>query len=120
MERKCWNPKCSHNAIFEMAVITEDEQAIIRHYFCSTECYLIFHEQHWQKKWTSRINFCRSCKAPIVWMLTSNGKKMPVDANSVIARDEPAFARFYEPKAGHISHFATCPQSKEWRQNEKT
>lgn len=39
---------------------------------------------------------CRSCHEIIYWITTSNGKKMPVNADGV-------------------SHFATCPHSGAWR-----
>ncbi len=40
---------------------------------------------------------CRSCLAQIAWVTTPAGKRMPVDP----ATDE--------------SHFASCPQAKNWR-----
>lgn len=39
---------------------------------------------------------CRSCGAPVLWVMTKGGKRAPLD------RD------------GH-SHFATCPQADQWR-----
>lgn len=39
---------------------------------------------------------CRSCDGLIVWVVTKSERRMPVDP------------------AG-TSHFATCPQAKEWR-----
>lgn len=44
---------------------------------------------------------CRSCGAPIIWCLTKNGKKMPVD--------------FPESNEPTTSHFATCPDGEKWR-----
>jgi hypothetical protein len=38
---------------------------------------------------------CRSCGATIYWVVTSAGKRMPVDPDGE-------------------SHFGTCPQSKSW------
>lgn len=44
---------------------------------------------------------CRSCGEGIVWTVTKAGKRMPVNPDG-------------------ISHFATCPQAAEWRnQNRK-
>lgn len=40
---------------------------------------------------------CRSCGAPIVWIVTRGGKRMPVDEGS------------------RESHFATCPDAAKWR-----
>ncbi len=48
---------------------------------------------------------CRSCKAPIVWVLTVKGNRMPVD----YTRDGAS-----RPAAG-TSHFATCPNADDWR-----
>lgn len=39
---------------------------------------------------------CRSCKAPMWWVLTRKGKKMPVNEDDTC-------------------HWETCPQAKEWR-----
>jgi hypothetical protein len=39
---------------------------------------------------------CRSCGATVYWIVTKNGKKMPVEADGV-------------------SHFARCPQAEAWR-----
>lgn len=48
---------------------------------------------------------CRSCKAPIVWLQTEAGKKIPVDADSA----EPSDALFDSKR--HVSHFKTCPNA---------
>lgn len=39
---------------------------------------------------------CRSCQAPIVWIVTKNGKRAPMNLDGT-------------------SHFGTCPQSESWR-----
>jgi hypothetical protein len=49
---------------------------------------------------------CRSCGAPIVFLTTSTGKRMPVEADSVSPGDTE-----FEPSAGHESHFANCPNA---------
>ncbi len=73
---------------------------------------------------------CRSCRAPIRWVFTERGKKMPLDAEptdegDIVLRDPPpgesdptgivvAPAAFPdEPR--YTSHFATCKQAGEWR-----
>lgn len=83
---------------------------------------------------------CRSCAAPIVWVMTLSGKRMPVDAapvgdgNVVIAMGDPKanpptffgiqlsglteLARAEAVKAGvplRKSHFATCPNAEAHR-----
>ena len=51
-----------------------------------------------------RIKRCRefSCLARIVWLTTSAGKNMPVDADTVEPDDTE-----YDPER-HVSHFKTC------------
>ena len=52
---------------------------------------------------------CRSCRAEIVWLKTTGGKAMPVDAASVQEGDKLySYTR-------HISHFASCPDAKKFR-----
>lgn len=51
----------------------------------------------------SNMSTCRDCGEYILWVITPSGKKMPIDADSAGGRDE-----FYEPRAGHVSHFGTC------------
>lgn len=52
---------------------------------------------------------CRSCKAPIYWVTTHNGRKMPVDrgaGQAVVMRDGLAYVeRTYQ------SHFKSCPDA---------
>lgn len=49
-----------------------------------------------------RAKPCTSCQAPIIFLPTPNGKRMPIDAASVALEDTA-----YDPKR-HKSHFATC------------
>jgi hypothetical protein len=56
------------------------------------------------------MSACRSCGAAIVWLKTSAGKNMPVDAETATAGDTQ-----FEEAAGHISHFATCPNAASHR-----
>lgn len=84
---------------------------------------------------------CRSCGAPILWVVTENGKRMPLDAEPTEAgkviirmggRGLPADAELAhvetkeetearlkarEPAArtAFMPHHATCPQGREWR-----
>ncbi len=66
-----------------------------------------------------RIDRCRSCDASVVWMITNTGKNMPVDADSVDEAElefdgmKPKF----DHQAGHVSHFATCPQANQHRRS---
>jgi hypothetical protein len=67
---------------------------------------------------------CRSCGAPVVWRRHRvTGKPMPLNAEPTPDGDFvlDADGEHYhaaEPEttlARHLSHFATCPQSREWR-----
>jgi hypothetical protein len=61
---------------------------------------------------------CRSCGAPILWVFTEGGKRMPVDAKpaSGLVLDDPESptptARI---RRVYTSHFATCPQAAQHR-----
>lgn len=91
-----------------------------------------------------KLSRCRSCEAPILWVITTNGKRMPVDVEPVVASrgfridetllDEAQMgfnegdlkpgkdllATFTaEPAQGeqlYVSHFATCPNAAAHRQ----
>jgi len=73
---------------------------------------------------------CRSCKALMFWVLTKNGKKMPIDAKPdpngglvvTLKADGELHAEAYmssEPthhgRNRYTSHFATCPNSSQHR-----
>ena len=94
---------------------------------------------------TYKQSKCRSCQAPVIWVGTVKGKKMPLDADTVA----PAGSVFtileqFNPETGevldtglgigirsaHLSgitkedipdhewrtcHFATCPDADDWR-----
>lgn len=74
---------------------------------------------------------CRSCGAPVFWLLTERGKRIPIDDEPVedgnivirwdwdkgenvahyVGKDE----EIGSDEERYVSHFATCPQSKNWR-----
>lgn len=63
---------------------------------------------------------CKSCGAEIVWVTTTNGKKMPVDMKPKtilipVAMDGISVA--YRAVVGHESHFATCPNADQHRRS---
>lgn len=83
------------------------------------------------------VKHCRSCSAPIIWSVTHQGRRMPVDAEprpdgNVTLRhqggdgDLPPVAEypgkehgmlFTEDHSRYVSHFVTCGQSDEWRRS---
>ena len=60
----------------------------------------------------ARIVRCSSCQAPIIFLATEAGNQMPVNAETVEEHDT-----VYE-HGRHISHFATCPNSKHYRKRK--
>lgn len=78
---------------------------------------------------------CRSCGAPVKWVSTATGKKMPVNEGlifvlpdtegdtTIVSRDgmvvkgRLVMAGTDGAVQGNISHFATCPQAGEWRRS---
>lgn len=66
---------------------------------------------------------CRSCQADIHWAKTVNGKSMPIertdDGNLIVVNGiAHVIPKGQEPVAGmprFVSHFATCPNSKQHR-----
>lgn len=56
-----------------------------------------------------RITRCKACRARIIFLDTSSGKKIPVDADTVDAEDE-----VYE-HGKHVSHFSTCTEADKFR-----
>lgn len=86
-------------------------------------------------------NICRGCGAPVIWVRTSAGKKMPIDAEPVWVKMETGGDTFiradgsfvFGRKVGdayedddpdsnlieaHESHFATCPQAGQFRNRQ--
>lgn len=49
---------------------------------------------------------CKSCGAPIVWTRTAAGKPIPLDLARVRGEGEQREA---------LTHFATCPEGRQWR-----
>lgn len=64
------------------------------------------------------ISRCKSCNAKIIWVITENNKKMPINFESkkreLVYRPETGkvhFENIYE------SHFSTCPDAKKFRKS---
>lgn len=56
-----------------------------------------------------RITRCRACRERIVFLTTTTGKKMPVNADTVEPDDDT-----FQPDR-HESHFATCAEAEQFR-----
>lgn len=71
----------------------------------------------------NKISKCRSCGADIIWVELKNGKKHPLDSeiveadgNKVLYLDDiTEFKKLPAGRKGYVSHFATCPDAKDWR-----
>lgn len=58
---------------------------------------------------------CRSCKAPVIWIKTRSGRRMPLDAKPekrIVVNGEYA-----EVTDTYVSHFVTCPNASEHRRS---
>lgn len=80
---------------------------------------------------------CNSCQAPILWVRTQSGREMPVDREpssslgnielgpavdgpptiaGILSRDEAsAYRERSDAPPLYVSHFATCPNAKQYR-----
>lgn len=64
---------------------------------------------------------CSSCGAEILWTITANGARMPVDVKptgkAVVLRTNPgdALTPYSRVVDAFVSHFATCPQAARHR-----
>ena len=66
------------------------------------------------------ITQCRhlECKAPIVWMITLNNKRNPVNVASCTEEEKASgLPPIFDPKR-HVSHYATCPFAHEFRKKK--
>jgi hypothetical protein len=60
-----------------------------------------------------RITRCKSCRERIIFLPTSSGKMIPIDADTVDAEDETYI------HGKHVSHFATCAEADKFRRPRK-
>jgi hypothetical protein len=76
---------------------------------------------------------CKSCRQPILWRLTPNGKAMPLDYEPTSKADagtyriidnqncQPAEPMFDPPEtAYHMNHRATCPVADQFKTRKDT
>jgi hypothetical protein len=64
---------------------------------------------------SSTLNKCQSCKAYIVWVITKNGKSMPIDYDKRSEGMYPISPPLVYDSTRMRSHFATCPDAKKFR-----
>ena len=56
---------------------------------------------------------CESCGAPILWGLTANAKKIPLDPEAISGYQELENGTL-EHHSIRVVHFATCPEGPSW------
>lgn len=61
--------------------------------------------------------YCKSCGAPVLWVATEGGKRMPLDYEPerrfiLDGHTEPMTARM---RKTYLSHFSSCPSANEHR-----
>jgi hypothetical protein len=66
---------------------------------------------------------CRSCEAAIVWAITLNGSKAPINADfAPLESKKFKIAGGVEVEIIAVSnkaaHFSTCPQKNQWRKTK--
>lgn len=63
---------------------------------------------------------CEGCGAEIMWAITSNGKKIPLDPDPeerfVVARQKNTGPQVALKKT-YQTHFASCPDAEEFRRD---
>lgn len=76
------------------------------------------------------VGDCRSCENKILWLMTTKGKLIPLnacpvrDGNMVIENHGSGLlAVAFQPlihgsHQRYVSHFATCPDADDWRKSK--
>lgn len=74
---------------------------------------------------------CRGCGKPIIWGMTDDGKKIPLDPRAPVyvvrlmndgtygCQRAPKFEEGQLTPVGLVSHFATCPKANEFSSGRK-
>ena len=59
----------------------------------------------------------RSCNAPIMWAVTTDGKKVPLDEDPLLVAvlDKPGDPPVVKFVRARLNHFATCPNAAQHR-----
>jgi hypothetical protein len=66
---------------------------------------------------------CKSCGAPIIWVRTTTGASMPVDASPADNGNLKLVPGLHGPiahvvdRGTHVAHFVTCPNAKKHRKH---
>lgn len=62
------------------------------------------------------MSACKGCGAPIVWGLTPEGKRIPLDPKPPVYAYEADNGNCLQVKAAtvYVTHFATCPKANDF------
>jgi hypothetical protein len=62
---------------------------------------------------------CRSCGAPILWAVSKDGKRMPLNIDRspglVVEGEQSDGTPIVASRPVYTSHFSTCPDADDWR-----
>lgn len=62
---------------------------------------------------------CKWCQAPIIWALTPEGQRIPLDVKMRLVARYIGDTEVVEFIRGRESHFATCPEADKHRKDEQ-
>ena len=64
-------------------------------------------------------SYCKSCNAPILWVLTHKGKRTPLDFKpervATLIELDGGELKIEDVITGHTSHWGTCPSAEQHR-----
>ena len=67
---------------------------------------------------------CKKCGREILFLKTTAGARIPVNADSVSVNQQSGiiagFDVYFDPKEGHRTHFADCPFANKFRKPRQT
>ncbi len=67
----------------------------------------------------TNLAYCRACNAPIVWAKSAaTGRAIPLERDSVPEADRHKPILTFDPGAGHITHFSSCPDADRFRKGK--
>lgn len=76
-----------------------------------------------QSERTETMNVCRGCGKEIVWGVTDDGKKIPLDLRAPVyfIKERPENGNFVIERTMNagVSHFATCPRANDFSGSKK-
>lgn len=71
------------------------------------------------------MNVCKGCGKEIMWGVTPNGKKIPLDKKAPVYAvmagqgEEPGLIQITRDDNSFVSHFATCSKANDFSNSKK-